>query len=128
MKSTNQPSSETRPVESAIGQKLTAAYHPLRLVIDNQSHNHAGHVGAEEAIKHAAMVAERTANSVSRIRETHFAVTMVAEAFIGQSMLARQRAVMEILKVELAGPVHALSLDLKTPQEQEAQSASNGGH
>ena len=42
---------------------------------------------------------------------------MVAAAFAGKSRIARQREVFAVLDDELAGPVHALALKLKTPEE-----------
>ncbi|HRK96503.1 MAG TPA: BolA family protein, partial [Rhodospirillales bacterium] len=49
--------------------------------------------------------------------ESHFNVEVVAAAFAGKSRLERQRWVHQILAEELAGPVHALSLRLFTPEE-----------
>ena len=40
--------------------------------------------------------------------------------FEGQSRLARQRAVNALLKAELSGPVHALSVKALTPGEAQA--------
>ncbi|MCX8501045.1 MAG: BolA family transcriptional regulator [Alphaproteobacteria bacterium] len=113
-------------VEARIRAKLAAAFRPLHLVLENQSQRHAGHAGAEEALRHAAMVSERTSDSGTsgaKIRETHFALTMVAESFSGQTRLARQRAVLAVLAEELRGPVHALSLDLRSPTESPSASA-----
>ena len=114
-------------VESRIRAKLEASFNPLRLELENQSHRHAGHAGAEEALKHAAMVAERSGSTSAKIRETHFALKMVAESFAGQNRLARQRAVMAVLAEELQGPVHALSLDLRTPEESPSASTHDHG-
>jgi len=41
----------------------------------------------------------------------------VSAAFQGKSRLARQRAVNALLKDEMAGPVHALSIKALTPEE-----------
>jgi BolA protein len=41
----------------------------------------------------------------------------VAASFAGQSRLARQRQIHSILAEELAGPVHALQLLTRTPDE-----------
>ena len=49
--------------------------------------------------------------------ESHFNLTIVSAAFAGQGRLARQRAVNAALAVELAGPVHALSIRALTPDE-----------
>ena len=46
--------------------------------------------------------------------ETHFKVILVSEIFEGMGLLARHRLVNELLKEELAGPVHALALHTYT--------------
>jgi len=92
-------------VTAAIRDKLTAAFAPTRIEIEDESHRHAGHAGARPE------------------GETHFNVTLVSAAFAGQSRVARQRAVYAVLATELAGPVHALSLTLRTPAEDGGRSA-----
>lgn len=92
----NSPVSEG-PVRQRIQTKLTAAFAPEHLEIEDESHKHAGHVGARPE------------------GETHFHVTMTAEAFAGQTRVTRQREVYRVLAEELAGPVHALGLTLKAP-------------
>ena len=86
-------------VAQRIRTKLTAGLNPLRLVIHDESHRHAGHVGARPE------------------GETHFRLEIVAAAFEGESRIARQRRVYRLLAEELAGPVHALSLTTLTPDE-----------
>ena len=49
--------------------------------------------------------------------ESHFNVTIEAEAFRGSSKVARQRMVYRALAEELAGPVHALSVKALAPGE-----------
>lgn len=92
-------------VAATIHDKLTSAFAPTRIEIEDESHRHAGHVGARPE------------------GETHFQVTMVSEAFSGQTRVTRQRAVYAVLAAELAGPVHALSLTLRTPAEDMDRSA-----
>ncbi len=82
-------------VAESIRRKLEAAFQPERLVVEDDSHRHAGHAGARPE------------------GETHFQVTMVAKAFDGLSRLDRQRRVHQVLAEELKGPVHALQLSLK---------------
>ena len=84
-----------------IERKLTAALTPQRLEVRDDSHKHAGHAGWREG------------------GETHFHVTVVAEAFAGESRVARQRKVYQVLAEELADSVHALQLVTLTPQEAE---------
>ncbi|MFC7048433.1 BolA family protein [Emcibacter nanhaiensis] len=86
-------------VAASIREKLTRELAPAKLDVIDQSCNHAGHSGTRPE------------------GETHFHVVAVAAAFDGLNRVARQRLVYKILADELAGPVHALSLDLKSPAE-----------
>ncbi|HBS41205.1 MAG TPA: transcriptional regulator [Oceanospirillales bacterium] len=54
--------------------------------------------------------------------DSHFKVTLVSTAFSGKGLVARHQSVYGLLKDEMQGPVHALSLHLFTPEEW----ASNG--
>jgi BolA family transcriptional regulator, general stress-responsive regulator len=81
-------------VADTIKQKLEASFAPTILDIQDESHLHAGHHG-------------HTGRD-----ETHFAVTMTAEAFAGKGRVERQRMVYAVLADELAGQVHALRLAL----------------
>ncbi len=47
----------------------------------------------------------------------HWKATVVSAAFSGKSLMARHRLVMSALAEELKGPIHALTLDVKTPDE-----------
>jgi stress-induced morphogen len=49
--------------------------------------------------------------------EDHWSATIVSAAFAGQSPLQRHRTVMAALAEEMKGPIHALTLDVKTPEE-----------
>jgi BolA family transcriptional regulator, general stress-responsive regulator len=60
---------------------------------------------------------ESSMHNVPPGSETHFKVVLVSEAFQGKPLLQRHRLVNGLLSKELAGPVHALSLHLKTPDE-----------
>jgi BolA family transcriptional regulator, general stress-responsive regulator len=86
-------------VVDRIRRKLTARFALTRLEVEDQSHRHIGHEGARPG------------------GETHFAVTLVSAAFIGQSRVARQRLVYQALAEELATGVHALSLTTLAPNE-----------
>ncbi|MFN3573255.1 MAG: BolA family protein [Phenylobacterium sp.] len=83
----------------AIHNKLTAAFAPVRLEIEDESSRHAGHAGSREG------------------GESHFNVLIEAEAFAGTPKVARQRMVYRALAEELAGPVHALSVKALAPGE-----------
>ncbi|MEX1147042.1 MAG: BolA family protein [Sphingomonadales bacterium] len=94
-------------VADSIRARLTGALAPVALDIVDESHKHKGHAGYREG------------------GESHFHVTVVSDAFAGESRVARQRRVHAILADALAGPVHALSLKLMTPDEAGAQQAQS---
>ena len=87
-------------VADSMGTKLETALSPERLEIVDDSESHRGHGGYREG------------------GESHFNMEIVATAFEGASRVARQRMVFDVLKEELAGPVHALSLRCLTPGEE----------
>ncbi|HIM71391.1 MAG TPA: BolA family transcriptional regulator [Alphaproteobacteria bacterium] len=97
-------------VARTIERKLTEQLHPQSVDVLDQSHQHAGHASAPPG------------------GESHFHVEIVAEAFNNLNRVARQRLVYQILNDELAGPVHALSLNTLTPAEAITKPYSNGGH
>jgi BolA family transcriptional regulator, general stress-responsive regulator len=86
-------------VAETIRDKLALRFAPTRLAISDESERHAGHAGARPG------------------GETHFAVIIVAAAFVGLSRVARQRLVYEALAEELATGVHALQLTTLAPDE-----------
>jgi BolA protein len=86
-------------VSEQIRTKIAARLKPLALEVIDQSHKHQGHAGHRPG------------------GESHFDVAIVSEAFEGLNRVARQRLVYQILADELKGPVHALSLELKSPAE-----------
>jgi stress-induced morphogen len=49
--------------------------------------------------------------------EDHWRATVISSAFAGKSLIERHRIVMGALAAEMAGPIHALTLDVKTPEE-----------
>lgn len=86
-------------VSKSIQDKLNSALSPVRLEIINESAAHQGHAGDNGS------------------GQTHFKVMVVSAAFAGMNRVARQRLIYQVLADELAGPVHALSLQLQTPDE-----------
>lgn len=92
------------PIAAVIREKLTAAFAPERLELEDDSWKHAGH-------HHEGGIDGHDGG------ESHFQLTIVSEAFAGQSRVARQRAINTVLKDELAGAVHALSIRAQTPEE-----------
>lgn len=86
-------------MENILRNKLTEALKPIVLEIVDESHKHAGHAGARPGGK------------------THFHLKIVSEAFTSQSRIQRHRLVHEILKAELEDSIHALSLNLRSPED-----------
>lgn len=84
-------------VTNTIEKKLRAALDPTHLEVIDESEGHRGHAGYREG------------------GESHFRVVIRAAAFEGQSRVARQRMVMDALREELKGPIHALSIKAETP-------------
>lgn len=82
-------------LQTVIEEKLTKAFSPEYLVVENESHMHNVPAGSE----------------------MHFKVQIVSDQFAGQMLLQRHRAMNKVLAEELAGPVHALSMHTFTPQE-----------
>jgi BolA protein len=92
------------PVAKIIREKLSAALSPQRLEIEDDSGRHAGH-------HHEGGMDAKPGG------ESHFNLLIVSAAFEGQSRVSRQRAVNAVLRAELAGPIHALSIKALTPGE-----------
>ena len=68
---------------------------------------------------HLAVLNESHMHSVPKGSETHFKVVVVSSAFEGLAAIKRHRIVNETLAGELAGSVHALSINAKTPAQWE---------
>jgi stress-induced morphogen len=49
--------------------------------------------------------------------EDHWEARVISTAFAGKSLIQRHRLVMSALADEMKGPIHALTLDVKTPDE-----------
>jgi stress-induced morphogen len=47
----------------------------------------------------------------------HWRATVISQAFVGKTALERHRMVMAALAEELKGAIHALTLDVRTPDE-----------
>ncbi len=47
----------------------------------------------------------------------HYKARIVCDAFEGQSRVKRHRAVYSALSEEMKGPIHALTLEVYTPEE-----------
>lgn len=86
-------------VADSLARKLTQTFAPSRLEVVDDSDRHAGHAGARPG------------------GESHFHVVIESAVFEGLSRLERQRRVHAALAEELAGPVHALSVQALAPSE-----------
>ncbi|HEC01342.1 MAG TPA: BolA family transcriptional regulator [Sphingomonadales bacterium] len=86
-------------VAETIETKLRAALNISHLELIDESQKHAGHAGARPG------------------GESHFRLLLVSSDFTGKNRVARQREIYRILKDEMAGPIHALSLDIRSPEE-----------
>ncbi|XP_074709130.1 bolA-like protein 1 [Strix uralensis] len=86
------------PLARTIRAKLAAALQPTHLQLLDDTPRHGGPPGAE----------------------SHFAVVVVSGRFAGLPPLQRHRLVHAALRAELAGPLHALAIVAKTPQQWES--------
>ncbi|CAN7295132.1 BolA family protein [Ensifer adhaerens] len=83
-----------------IEKKLIEAFHPERLEVINESHQHAGHQPGFDGTG-----------------ESHMRVRIVSSAFAGMSRVARHRAINDLLKPELDAGLHALAVEPAAPGE-----------
>ena len=80
-------------VSTTIKKKLVEAFKPTRIDVIDESHLHAGHVGARPE------------------GETHFRIIISSDLFSGKTRIEKQRKIYKVLADELSGPVHALSIE-----------------
>lgn len=66
---------------------------------------------------HCQVLNESYMHSVPENSETHFKVIVVSEVFEAKSRVARHQLINGILSTEIAGPVHALSIQAHTEEE-----------
>lgn len=83
----------------AVEGALRAGLDPEHLVVQDDSHLHAGHAGAREG--------------------RHFSLQIVSARFAGLSRIARHRLVYDCLDGLLTrgGGIHALAIDARAPGE-----------
>ena len=91
--------SELQSRAARLEAALRQAFSPLTLRVEDDSARHAGHAGHRPE------------------GETHYNVLLVSDAFRGMNRVARSRAVHAVLEPEFANGLHALSLTLRTPDE-----------
>jgi len=84
------------PREERLRAKLVARFTPVSLVIQDETHRHAGHAGAAGG-------------------QSHYRIRIVSEAFRGMSTIARHRLIYEAVDDMLKGEIHALAIEALTP-------------
>lgn len=82
--------------EERLRQLLQTRFTPQVLHIEDESHLHAGHTGAEGG-------------------HSHFRVHIVAEAFRGVLPVARHRLVYQAVGDMMTTDIHALAIDARSP-------------
>ena len=82
--------------EQLLRQRLESRFTPALLIIEDESHLHAGHAGAAQG-------------------HGHFRVTIIAEAFRGVSPVARHRLVYAAVDDLLKTDIHALAIEASAP-------------
>ena len=87
----------TTPLRDAIVTALTAQLAPAELEVVDDSAAHAGHAGARDG--------------------SHFNVRIVSARFAGLPRISRHRLVYDALRPWMAGGIHALAIDARTPDE-----------
>lgn len=85
-----------RPPE--IERRLQEAFKPESLLVEDESHLHAGHAGAKDG-------------------RGHFRVSIVSEAFEGMNPIARHRAVYAAMGELMQTDIHALSIEALASSE-----------
>ena len=81
-----------------IRERLTSAFAPTVLDIEDDSAKHAGHAGA-------------------RSGGGHFNVRIVSKEFSGKSLVQRHRLVYDAVGDAMQQEIHALSIQAKAPDE-----------
>ena len=76
---------------------LQEALQPTALLVQDDSHLHAGHAGAKEG--------------------RHFSVQVVSSRFSGMTRLARHRLVYDSLFQLISQGIHALAIEARAPDE-----------
>ena len=98
----NEPSAEPAANRPAAGRaqrlraRLQERFDPAQLTVEDESHLHAGHAGAQGG-------------------QSHFRVRIVSEAFRGISAVARHRLVYAAVDDLLKNDIHALAIEALPP-------------
>lgn len=96
-------SEEIGPIEELIIGKITTTLQPSYMKISNDSHKHSHHKPMQTA---------------SNVRESHFRIEVVSEAFAGKNMPSRHRMIYQLLDDEFENKgLHALQMKTRTYEE-----------
>ena len=82
-----------------IERKLREELDAKHVELEDESHLHAGHAGAASGGK-------------------HFKAVIVSDRFSGLSRVQAQRLVYSVLEQEMAGEIHALSMETRTSDQE----------
>ena len=82
-------------IEKQIKTKLSEVFKPDFLEVKNESYKH----------------------NVPPGSESHFRITVITQKFNSMTLIKRHQMINEVLKDELSGQVHALSIRAKTPEQ-----------
>ena len=81
---------------------LKHAFQLISLKIEDESHLHAGHIGAAQG-------------------GGHFRITIIAKEFEGLNMVQRHRLIYTALKDRIPADIHALTIKALAPTEKTSQ-------
>jgi BolA protein len=81
--------------QARIEEKLRQGLDAIHIEVEDESHLHAGHPGAQSG-------------------GGHFRATIVSNRFVGLSRVKAQRLVYQVLHEEMKGEIHALSMTTLT--------------
>ena len=84
--------------KAEIIKRLSEAFEPETLGVEDESHLHAGHEGAKDG-------------------RSHFRVLIIADAFTGKNLIDRHRMIYRVLDEMMRIDVHALAIDAWAPEE-----------
>lgn len=82
-------------LEQQIRATLDTAFAPTELIVENESHRHAGHAGDDGT------------------GESHWHVTIAAPALAAMTRIDRHRAIHAALGPAIMGRIHALALTVR---------------
>jgi BolA protein len=88
----------SRPDVATIEQRLRETFAPTRCLVEDESAQHAGHVGAASG-------------------GGHYRIELISTVFEGKNRLARHRLVYDCLNDMMQRDIHALAIVTRTPSE-----------